>query len=184
MITLKVSDCLFPAFYHALTAEWVHDLVPHFRRCVELHFEHFESCGIVIIWVAHLLVLVTASECRPRLATFTLYVGAIELLLILIEEVARKTGAVSTADSISDWTSLLGFFLCILAIILAIRWFRSHVLWSVRNRLLVTYLFVGAVPVTLALALAVGSGYLVVEHLATFLAVSEIQASGATAQFC
>ena len=34
----------------------------------------------------------------------------------------------------------------------------------------------GAVPVTLALALAAGSGYLVVEHLATFLAVSEIQA--------
>ena len=89
---------------------------------------------------------------------------------------ARKAGAVSTADSIGDWTSLLGFFLSILAVILAIRWFRSHVLWSVRNRLLVTYLFVGAVPVTLALALAVGSGYLVVEHLATFLAVSEIQA--------
>jgi sigma-B regulation protein RsbU (phosphoserine phosphatase) len=98
------------------------------------------------------------------------------LLLILIEAVARKAGAVTTADSIGDWTSLLGFFLSILAIILAIRWFRSHVLWSVRNRLLVTYLFVGAVPVTLALALAVGSGYLVVEHLATFLAVSEIQA--------
>ncbi len=102
--------------------------------------------------------------------------GAIELLLISVEAVARKAGAVSTADSISDWTSLLGFFLFILAFILAIRWFRSHVLWSVRNRLLVTYLFVGAVPVTLALALAVGSGYLVVEHLATFLAVSEIQA--------
>ena len=102
--------------------------------------------------------------------------AAIELLFILIAAVTRKAGAASTADSIDDWTSLLGFFLSILAIILAIRWFRSHVLWSVRNRLLVTYLFVGAVPVTLALALAVGSGYLVVEHLATFLAVSEIQA--------
>ena len=110
------------------------------------------------------------------MATFTTYMGAIELVLILVEAVARKAGAVSAADSIGGWTSLLGFILCILAFILAIRWFRSHVLWSVRNRLLVTYLFVGAVPVTLALALAVGSGYLVVEHLATFLAVSEIQA--------
>jgi len=117
------------------------------------------------------------SRLRPRgrLATFTAYLGAIELILILVETVSRRAGAVSTADSIGDWTGLLGFVLFILAFILAVRWFRSHVLWSVRNRLLVTYLFVGAVPVTLALALAVGSGYLVVEHLATFLAVSEIQ---------
>ena len=113
---------------------------------------------------------------RGRLATFTAYVGAIELVLIAVEAIVRKAGSVSAADSIGGWTGFLGFVLFVLAIILAIRWFRSHVLWSVRNRLLVTYLFVGAVPVTLALALAIGSGYLVVEHLATFLAVSEIQA--------
>lgn len=110
------------------------------------------------------------------MATFTAYLGAVELLLIIIEAIARRAGSISTADSVGGWTGFLGFVLFILASILAIRWFRNHVLWSVRNRLLVTYLFVGAVPVMLALALAIGSGYLVVEHLATFLAVSEIQA--------
>lgn len=113
---------------------------------------------------------------KGRLARFTTYFGAIELILVITEAILRAAGSTKAADSISGWTRFLGFILSILAIILAMRWFRSHVLWSVRNRLLVTYLFVGAVPVTLALALAVGSGYLVVEHLATFLAVSEIQA--------
>ncbi len=98
------------------------------------------------------------------------------MILITAEAITRKLGAASAADSIGGWTGFLGFVLFILATILAIRWFRNHVLWSVRNRLLVTYLFVGAVPVMLALALAVGSGYLVLEHLATFLAVSQIQA--------
>ncbi|MFI5106783.1 MAG: sensor histidine kinase, partial [Terriglobales bacterium] len=49
-------------------------------------------------------------------------------------------------------------------------------MWSVRNRLIVTYLFIGGVPVTLAVVLALGTGYIVIEHLATSLAVSEINA--------
>jgi phosphoserine phosphatase RsbU/P len=123
-----------------------------------------------------LKLIVSRLRPRGRLATFTAYLGAVELVLIFAESITRRAGGDSKADAIGDWTGLLGFVLFILAFLLAVRWFRSHVLWSVRNRLLVTYLFVGAVPVTLALALALGSGYLVIEHLATFLAVSEIQA--------
>ena len=58
---------------------------------------------------------------------------------------------------------------------LSLRWFRDHVMWSVRNRLIVTYLFIGALPVGLMAAMALGSGYLVLQHLATFLTVSEIR---------
>jgi len=45
-----------------------------------------------------------------------------------------------------------------------------------RNRLIVTYLFIGGVPVTLAVAIALLSGYLVLGDLAVFSAVSEIKA--------
>ena len=48
-------------------------------------------------------------------------------------------------------------------------------MWSVRNRLIVTYLFIGGVPVTLAVAIALVSGSLVLANLATFIAVSEIK---------
>jgi phosphoserine phosphatase RsbU/P len=59
---------------------------------------------------------------------------------------------------------------------LALRWLRDNVMWSVRNRLIVTYLFIGGVPVTLAVAIALLSGYLVLGDLAVFSAVSEIKA--------
>ena len=62
-----------------------------------------------------------------------------------------------------------------LLLFLALRWFRIHVMWSVRNRLIVTYLFIGALPVGLMAAMAMGSGYVVLQHLATFLTVSEIR---------
>ena len=58
---------------------------------------------------------------------------------------------------------------------LALRWLRDNVMWSVRNRLIVTYLFIGGVPVTLAVAIALVSGYLVLGDLAIFSAVSEIK---------
>jgi sigma-B regulation protein RsbU (phosphoserine phosphatase) len=48
-------------------------------------------------------------------------------------------------------------------------------MWSVRNRLIVTYLFIGGVPVTLALVLALGTGLVATEHLATFLATAEMR---------
>jgi len=87
----------------------------------------------------------------------------------------RLTGAARIAGSLDRWTTVLGYVLVFLLIFLALRWFRNHVMWSVRNRLIVTYVFIGGVPVALALAMALGTGYIAVEHLATFLAVSEIR---------
>lgn len=70
----------------------------------------------------------------------------------------------------------MGWVVAILLFVLALRWFRSYFLWSVRNRLIITYLFIGGVPVALLTAMALGSGYVIVEHVATFVAVSEIRA--------
>src|SRR5215831_16963874 len=113
---------------------------------------------------------------RTRLARFTLYLGAIEVLLLVLQGLFSLAGKAQWAEPLSGWSGFLGFILCVFAFFLFVRWFRKHVMWSVSNRLIVTYLFIGGVPVTLAFALALGTGYLVVEHLATFLAVSEIRA--------
>jgi phosphoserine phosphatase RsbU/P len=113
---------------------------------------------------------------RTRVARFTGYVLVLEVILLLLQWIVRKAGALGTAAALQGWVSFVGLTLWILLIFLALRWFRNHVMWSVRNRLIVTYLFIGGVPVFLALTLALGTGYLGVEHLATFLAVSEIRA--------
>lgn len=113
---------------------------------------------------------------RTRLAYFTLYTAGLEAALLLMQWLLQLAGATRAADTLSGWTTFIGWVLAILLFVLSLRWFRTYVLWSVRGRLIVTYLFIGGVPVALLAAMGIGSGYVVIEHLATFVAVSEIRA--------
>ncbi len=98
--------------------------------------------------------------------------------MLLLQRILHFAGALDAEKSLQAWTSpgLLGTVLVILVLAVTVRWFRSHVMWSVRNRLIVTYLFIGGVPVTLVLAMAFISGYAVMEQMATFFVLSEIRA--------
>jgi len=51
---------------------------------------------------------------------------------------------------------------------------RSRLIWRLRNRLIVTYVFVGAVPIMLILALAFCGTWIVVGQIATYLVSSEL----------
>ena len=112
---------------------------------------------------------------RTRLARFALYLGGIDLLLIVLKTILEITALASAAAPLSGWVEFITFIFAVLCLFLALRWFRQRVMWSVRNRLIVTYLFIGGVPVTLAFAMALASGYLMLEQLATFFSVSEIR---------
>lgn len=113
---------------------------------------------------------------RTRLAIATVYLAGIEAVLLLLRWLLRLAGASGAASSLNGWTTFLGWAAFLLLLVLALRWLRDNVMWSVRNRLIVTYLFIGGVPVTLAVAIALLSGYLVLGDLAIFSAVSEIKA--------
>ncbi|HEV7552430.1 MAG TPA: PP2C family protein-serine/threonine phosphatase [Candidatus Angelobacter sp.] len=112
---------------------------------------------------------------RTRMAFAIIYLAAIEAAVILLQWLLKAANAHRAARALSGWTVFLGWAISILLIILALRWLRDNVMWSVRNRLIVTYLFIGGVPVTLAVAIALLSGYLLVGDLAVFSAVSEIK---------
>ena len=113
---------------------------------------------------------------RTRLALTTIYLAGITALLLLLNWLLKLANAPRAADALSGWTTFLGWMVSILLLWLALRWLRDNVMWSVRNRLIVTYLFIGGVPVTLAVAIALLSGYMVLGDLAVFSAVSEIKA--------
>jgi sigma-B regulation protein RsbU (phosphoserine phosphatase) len=115
---------------------------------------------------------------RTRLALATLYLAGIEALLLVLLWLLKLAGAKTVADTLGEWTTLLAWVGSVLLLLLAMRWFRVHVMWSVRNRLIVTYLFIGALPVALAVSVSLVSGYLVLRDLATFVAVSEINVLG------
>jgi len=111
---------------------------------------------------------------RTRLAYLVLYLAGMEAVLLLLQWILKLSG-VQGAAALSGWITFLGWVVAIFIIALALRWFRRYVLWSVRNRLIITYLFIGGVPVVLLIAMAIGLGYVAVEHFATFVAVSEIR---------
>ena len=59
-----------------------------------------------------------------------------------------------------------------------LRWFRGTIrqsIWRLRNRLVVAYLFMAAVPVILILLLAMVSSNILANHLAVYLANSELE---------
>jgi phosphoserine phosphatase RsbU/P len=113
---------------------------------------------------------------RTRMARFTAYVAGIELVLLLLKGIFRMAGQPALAASITGWTSSVGMLLALLLGFLSLRWFRNHVMWSVRNRLIVTYLFIGAVPIVLVLVMASVSAWLLGMQFSAFLTVSELQA--------
>ena len=58
--------------------------------------------------------------------------------------------------------------------IILYRWLVNHVLWKVRNRLIVTYLLMGLAPVVLFATLATIAAYVFSGQFATFAATSEL----------
>src|ERR1700733_12342896 len=55
------------------------------------------------------------------------------------------------------YSGLLGFFSFLAIIYLVIRlipWFRTQVMWPLRNRLIVTYVFIAVVPIILLFSMA------------------------------
>jgi phosphoserine phosphatase RsbU/P len=119
---------------------------------------------------------------RSRTARFTAYLAGVELLLVLLRWIFRLAQAPSLAASFDGWIGFLGLVLWALVIFLALRWFRDHVMWSVRNRLIVTYLFIGVLPIVLVVLIVSVSVYFFAKQFAAYIAVTEISAQAGRLQ--
>jgi sigma-B regulation protein RsbU (phosphoserine phosphatase) len=110
---------------------------------------------------------------RGKLAFFTLYVLGLDLLLLLIEEIAGALGS-AYAETLRGWTIFLTLFAIVLFIVLLARWLSDHALWRMRNRLIVTYVFIGVVPLILLAGLAGLSLFLFSGQFATYIVSSRL----------
>jgi sigma-B regulation protein RsbU (phosphoserine phosphatase) len=88
------------------------------------------------------------------------------LLLYLVPGALGTLTAVVLVFVVPVWT----VFSCIILY----RWLVSHVLWKVRNRLVVTYLLMGLTPVVLFVTLAGIAAFVLSGQFATFAATSEL----------
>ncbi|HXP46242.1 MAG TPA: hypothetical protein VN810_03135, partial [Terriglobales bacterium] len=105
------------------------------------------------------------------LGRFTLYLLLVDLF---IYGLSRLRSGQSGAGTLDVWVVLLTSALIVLGLILGLRWFRRRFMWRLRNRLIVTYTFIGVIPLVLVLMMALIAGYLFAGQFATFLATSDL----------
>lgn len=108
---------------------------------------------------------------RTRFGKFTTVVLVLNLLFWL----GGIAGVVPAAGAAK---SFLRFLLILCLVYYASRYFgamRRRLLWRLRNRLLIAYVFIAIIPILLILSMATVAGYLLYGQLATYLTVSELE---------
>jgi sigma-B regulation protein RsbU (phosphoserine phosphatase) len=105
-----------------------------------------------------------------RWAWYSLGMAAVLFLLQAILGIFKS----SWGESLGSWVGFLSFISILLFTILAFRWLKAKILWRLRNRLIVTYVFIGVVPTLLLVSMAFATLYLFAGQFANFIVTSEI----------
>jgi len=105
-----------------------------------------------------------------RFAWYCLGLGAFLFLLQQLSTVLRM----SWGQNLGGWVSFLSFLSILFFCVLAFRWLKNKILWRLRNRLIVTYVFIGVIPTLLLFAMAFATVYLFAGQFANFIVTSEI----------
>src|ERR1700686_3736453 len=108
-----------------------------------------------------------------KVALIAWYLLGLDLLLFALQKVFGLL-KLSYGDSLGGWVSFLSFLVIVLFLILAIRWVKAKALWRLRNRLIVTYVFIGVIPVVMLVVLAILSFYLFAGQFATFVVTTAL----------
>ena len=89
-------------------------------------------------------------------------------------EMVLKVLTPAWGASLNAWVKFLLFDAALLFAMVVFRWSRRKLLWRLRNRLIVTYVFIGVIPAVLLIAMAAISAYLFAGQFASFVVTSEI----------
>jgi sigma-B regulation protein RsbU (phosphoserine phosphatase) len=110
---------------------------------------------------------------RPstKLGRTTLWLGGLSILFIALRWI---TGS-ATGSKLSGWATFVTVVFAFCALWLTFRWATRHLMWRVRHRLIVTYIFIGVIPIGLLLLMAGVGSYLLAGQFATYIAISNLQ---------
>ena len=108
-----------------------------------------------------------------RVALVACYLLGLDLLLFGLQKFMVLV-RLSAGQYLGGWVSFLSFIVTVLFLVLAFRWLKKRLLWRLRNRLIVTYVFIGVIPVVMLVALGVGSAYLFGGQFATYIVTTAL----------
>jgi sigma-B regulation protein RsbU (phosphoserine phosphatase) len=129
----------------------------------------FAFCALLLTfrWARRIL--------RPstKLGRATLWIGGLSVLLIALRWI---TGSAS-GSKLGGWAAFITVVFAFCALLLASRWAWRHLMWRLRRRLIVTYIFIGVIPIMLLLLMAGVGSYLFAGQFATYIALSDLQSA-------
>lgn len=108
------------------------------------------------------------------MARLACYLAGMAAVLLALQKLLGFF-AKSWGDHLGGWVGFLTFLAAVLFSILAFRWLKRRILWRLRNRLIVTYVFIGVIPAVLLVAMAAITLYGLAGQFAVFVVTSEIQ---------
>ena len=112
---------------------------------------------------------------QGRMSRLACYSAALAILLFALEKLLGLF-SLSWGEHLGGWVSFLTFLAGVLFFILAFRWVKRRILWRLRNRLIVTYVFIGVIPAVLLVAMGLITLYGLGGQFAVFVVTSEINA--------
>jgi sigma-B regulation protein RsbU (phosphoserine phosphatase) len=111
---------------------------------------------------------------RGRLDFITWYFFGLTILLVIVQRIANILHK-PFGGYLNVWIVFLTAVVIVLFFVIAARRLSSKMLWRLRNRLIVTYIFIGVIPLFLLIALAWGALYLFAGQVATFVVTSKLE---------
>jgi sigma-B regulation protein RsbU (phosphoserine phosphatase) len=112
---------------------------------------------------------------RGRLAVVTCYLLAFDLLLFAVQKISAAVRG-TPGGYLGGWVIFLSLITLALLLRLLEKRISARLLWRMRNRLIVTYVFIGVIPLILLVSLAGLAFYLFAGQFATFMVTSRMNA--------
>jgi phosphoserine phosphatase RsbU/P len=108
------------------------------------------------------------------MAKLACYLAGLAIGLFILEKLLGLFAA-SWSSYLSGWVEFLAIVAAFLLFVLGFGWVKRRILWRVRNRLIVTYVFIGVIPAILLITMAVITLYGLGGQFAVFVVTSEIE---------
>ena len=98
----------------------------------------------------------------------------IDLLAILLILGGAICAILNVSGGVAGFLKFLAIVASVYAVFRFAGWWRTRLLWSLRNRLIVAYLFIAVVPILLILTLVVLAGQILYSQLGAYLLYDDI----------
>jgi len=110
---------------------------------------------------------------ESRLGWAALYALGLDVFLLAVQLLTSRVSP-RVSSSLRGWIIFLSIVAIVLLVLAGLRWMRLHLLWRLRNRLIVTYVFIGVIPVFLLVVISIIALYLFAGQFASFMITSDI----------